>query len=170
MKRILIILIALACVQAQAARTYKDIREIPNFEFWNKTANTLYFSIGDPENNPESLALQPLPSDNFYTAHLTISHPTYLLISDRPSQDAGVTWKYSIAPNKTMYVRMKQEGGKYIFGPQTGPWLGFLKKTERGYSLSNNVSSQDIKAVNAFAAGLNAPTKKIPIKYGIPRT
>ena len=123
----------------------------PTFEFWNKTNQPLYISVGDLQNNPEQIPMLRLDSNKYYSLLRDIKQPTYLLISDEPRITAKKTWKYYINPNKTIYVRMKKEGNAFIFGPQTGPWMGFLKKTERGYPLSNNVTQGDMKQVKIWS-------------------
>lgn len=139
-----LVLVALASIP-WTSHTLSGSQVEPNFELWNKTNKALYFSLGDSKNDPINKPLQALQSDKYFTTRVDMSQPTLLVIADGPIIGQAHAWHYQFTPNKTIYVRMKTEGGKYFFGPQTGPWLGLLGKTERGYSLKNNVTVADIR-------------------------
>ena len=138
----------------------------PNFELWNKHTNPVYYSIS---NSIQEASVKPLEllQPGKWTPAITvdINKPTVIAIVPDKLPDPGQRIDaYSIRPGKTIFVRyglppekekVKEiikyllrrtsiEANGYLFGPQTGPLLGFRGITEKGHSLKNNLSKKDI--------------------------
>jgi hypothetical protein len=141
----------------------KDLakKNYPNFELWNKLNVPIYYSLGRwelggrVEVDPRSLDFLELAPEKWTHANLDISKRTYVYLSigstkpqvQNPEHQGSAILCFVIDPRdkagkflpKTMYLRIKKEKKVYEFGPQTGPWKGFLGHTERGYPLKYNV-------------------------------
>ena len=148
----------------------------PNFELWNKHTQPLYYSVSNSTEQAQHKPLQELRPGKWTEAKtLDLSKPTVIAVAlgkmPEPGQLIDV---YTIKPGKTLFMRVglpaekekfketiKQLFGKtsidadnYIFGPQTGPLIGFKGEgvfsfepkgiTERKYSLKNNFEIGDI--------------------------
>lgn len=134
-----------------------------NFELWNKHDQDFYYTASN--SLQDVLTKQPtvLKEGKWVSKSLDTSRPTFLLLSNEMPQPGTLVSIYQFAPFKDMYVRialppeekitkyLKKIFGKkyfeennYIFGPQTGPLLGARNITERGHSLANNVTYNDI--------------------------
>jgi hypothetical protein len=151
----------------------------PTFELWNKVADQLiYYKLEQNGKTVSGYALKKLEASKYEPVKIDISKPTTLFINykDVTSKNhANWTEKIEFNRGKTIYVRLKKEKGKYIFGPQTGPLKGFKGVTERGYSLKNNVKESDYtryefiqqsEAEKKVAAYLALPTIQRQIQNG----
>lgn len=141
MKYIRLVLLALImgglthCIVLQA-KTPEDA----TFELVNKLDLPVYFSLGCGI-NPLKLNLVKLNKHSTTYARIDTTKKTQLFISLQPE---GAGTLYTFKPGKTIFVRIKQEGNTFIFGPQTGKYLGLSGKTESGLSLANNVKASEI--------------------------
>lgn len=137
----------------------------PNFELWNKHDQPLYYSISNSQQEATRKPLSLVSAGKYTSSAIDTGKQTFLAIAvgNQPSHGNMID-VYAINPGKTIYVRVglpaekekfkeiikkvfgrtAHESKDYIFGPQTGPLLGFKGITEHNYSLSNNVKPQDI--------------------------
>lgn len=118
----------------------------PNFEFWNKSKNTVYIEVVQPPTKPTLSKLQKVGPGKRVQANLDLSKSTMLFLKTT-QQDWEPIPVYIFPKNtevkyQTIYVRLSEDGKK--FGPQTGPWRGWTGKTESGLSLKNNIPEKSI--------------------------
>ena len=113
--------------------------EVPVFEFWNKTERVVSITITN-EGYLVNSSIAVAPGE-WYGTWLDVSSPTTLQV--KPVA-IGPVQSYTFTIGKNIFVRLKEENGKYILGPQTGPLMGFTGSTERGYSKKNMVTESDI--------------------------
>lgn len=140
MKKYMIPLSVLMITGIQAVDNY------PSFELWNKTNKPIWFAVSNRNASPQELSknLEELGASKYLSkADIDNSKSTYLLIMQ--DRNVGNGTLYTFNPGKNMWVRVKEEKGKLLFGPQTGPLLGFRGITERGYPLDKNVKSGEYK-------------------------
>jgi hypothetical protein len=150
----------------------------PNFELWNKHNDPLYYSISNSAEEASHKKFEELRPGKWTQAKtIDTSKPTIIAIKLGKMPVAGDRIDtYTIKPNKKIIIRvglpaekekfketLKSLFGKtsieangYIFGPQTGPLLGFKAaegilpfdwgKTvnERGLALKGNLTKEDI--------------------------
>ncbi|BDC35233.1 hypothetical protein Noda2021_11910 [Candidatus Dependentiae bacterium Noda2021] len=159
MKRVILSFFALFCIVSSS----KSETDFVNFELWNKHERTFYYATSN--SLQEVITKQPtaIKEGKWVSKSLDTSRPSYLLLTEEMPKPGSLVTVYQFAPFKDMYVRialppeekitkyLKKIFGKkhfeeqnYIFGPQTGPLLGARNITERGHSLSNNVTYKDI--------------------------
>ena len=132
--------------------------DAPNFEFWNKTKGTLHVRYGSELSksgaryNLSSKKLVPYSADRYMSDQIG-DNDKFVAVqfskSSTGAREAYMIERKSIERDnktvyETVYVRVKESKGKLLFGPQTGPFGGLRGKTERGYSLKNNVTSSNI--------------------------
>jgi|SRR5579872_29955 hypothetical protein len=172
MKKYIAFLMTLGVVSMQGAAL-----DYPPLELWNKTEKPLYFAIASAKSMSDdkvmSEPLTELPAGKYVTVKsdsdlVDMSKYTRLLITQDP--DAKSVTVYTFSPNKYMWVRVKEEKGSLVFGPQTGPWLGILGNTERGYPKDKNVTSADYKTetlTRSFAQKAKKAAKGLMYKYEI---
>lgn len=149
-----------------------------NFELWNKSKKIFHVSFiddkmrqllkeGKKANTQYELEFVELAPGGRLTlddANFDNSKPTSLLFADLQFVDSKKidkdSWDwdppviFSFAPNRDLYVRVKdsvkslsdiRDGG---FGKQTGPWKGLKGKTETGLPLKNVIQPAEIKLVS----------------------
>lgn len=138
----------------------------PNFQLWNKHIEPLFYRIA---NSPSAAAKGPysqLRPGKRTASTIDLATPHVIGIKIGRAPVAGdVIDVYSLGTGKTLYLRvglppekekLKEtikaflsrtsiEADGYIFGPQTGPLLGFKGITEYGYPLKNNINKKDIR-------------------------
>ena len=122
----------------------------PNFEFWNKSKETVYVTLVDPSARPSIADLRPVGPNGRVQAHINIVSP-YILFVRNNKMPLGVV-NASIFPGnskkatyKSIYVRLTEDGK--TVGPQTGPYKGWLGKTESGLSLKDNIKENTITSL-----------------------
>ena len=155
----------------------------PNFEFWNKLNKPVYISVGDKNNSPYEKTFKKVDAGKWTDASqqqtpsgydINTQNETILLLSTTMPDQGTEIYEFKINPGKTVYARVKDASGSLGFGPQTGPLLGFMGKTERGYPLSGNFKASDFKTSNVkFQPAMpkrdipvtkpNEPVKQVPI-------
>jgi hypothetical protein len=173
MKKHIALLLALGVVSVQAAST-----DYPVFELWNKTDKPVYFAAASdksPSNDKvmsEPLAMLAAGKRATVTSDqkdiIDMNKYTRLLITQDP--ESNTVMVYTFTPDKYMWVRVKEEKGQLVFGPQTGPLMGFLGNTEKGYPLDKNVKPADIKTqtlTRSFAQKAKKGVKGAFYKYTI---
>ena len=148
----------------------------PNFELWNKHTEPLYYSVSNSISEAQHKPLQELRAGKWTTARtMDTSKPTVIAVAlGKMPQPGQLIDVYTIKPGKTLFIRVglpaekekfketikklfgktSLEGNNYIFGPQTGPLIGFKGEglfsfdlkgvSERKYSLKNNFDVGDI--------------------------
>lgn len=153
----------------------------PNFELWNKHTQPLYYSISNSISEAQRKPLQELRPGKWTEAKsIDINKPTTIAIAlDKMPQPGQLMDVYTIKPGKTLFIRVglpaekeklketikklfnktSLDADNYIFGPQTGPLIGFKGEglfsfetkglSERKYSLKNNFEKGDIAAAKA---------------------
>jgi hypothetical protein len=119
----------------------------PNFEFWNKHNNSVFFALGSSaEEINQKKQFKQLRPGTWVKATQDVSKPTIIALKFREAPKSGDHLDtYTIKPNKKIIARvgLPPEKGKlkeqlksligktsiasdgYIFGPQMGPLLGF---------------------------------------------
>ncbi len=148
----------------------------PNFELWNKHIEPLYYSISNSISEAQHKPLQELRAGKWTQGkNMDISKPTVVAVAlGKMPQPGQLIDVYTIKPGKTLFIRVGLPAEKekfketikkifsktsidadgYIFGPQTGPLIGFKGEglfsfetkgiSERKYSLKNNFDKSDI--------------------------
>jgi hypothetical protein len=149
-----------------------------NFEFWNKHNDPVYFAVGSSaEEINQKKEFKQLRPGTWTQATLDVSKPTVIALKFKEAPTAGDRLDtFTIKPNKKIIARvglpaekekfkeqLKSLFGKtsiaadgYIFGPQTGPLLGFRAASgifpfassdtlnERGLHLKGNFTKDDV--------------------------
>ena len=127
---------------------------------WNKTDKPLYFVAASKENSSLDHSLFSRPLIKLAAGKRAIlgtskedkaivdKEGKYTNVIITQNQDASLVQYYTIKPDTYMWLRAKEESGKLIVGPQTGPMWGLMGETERGYPLDKNVKSSDIKKID----------------------
>lgn len=157
MKKLALFIIACGTLHAQCA--------IPNFELWNKHNDRLFYRIADSPSDAAQGTFTELRPGRRISATLDLTKPRAIGIKVGSAPIKGQTVDvYTFTTGKTLYLRLglppekekvketikallsrtSIEADGYLFGPQTGPLLGFKGITEQGYSLKNNISKKDI--------------------------
>ena len=138
----------------------------PNFELWNKHTQPVHYSVSNSIQEASSKPLELLAPGKWTAAkNIDINKQTVIAIAPEKLPESGQRIDvYLIRPGKNIFVRyglppekekVKEiikyllrrtsiEANGYLFGPQTGPLLGFRGITEKGHSLKNNLSKKDI--------------------------
>ena len=171
MKNYIALLLVLVTVSALGAQDY------PVFELWNKTDKPLYFVAGGEKTKALNQALFSRPLIKLAAGKRAILKEnnalvdkdkyTNVIITQNPN-DSLVEY-YTINSGTYMWLRVKEENGKVVFGPQTGPLNGLQGETERGYPLNKNVKSSDIKKleINRSKMDMAEQSKKSSDNYSI---
>jgi hypothetical protein len=142
MKKLL--LSTLLLLGAFALRAPTDGAATPNFEFWNKSPQTVYVAVTGAPGSGTQITLKeltPVAANQLLRMKLKIDAPTGFVLSQTEKPTAPVPY-YIFPAGKTIYIRLGEDGKK--FGPQTGPWGGLLRTTESGLPLGNNVTEKEI--------------------------
>lgn len=156
MKRMMYVLCAIATVFTLFGANDK---QIPTFEFWNKTKDLVRIRIDRSGKENEIIWVNP---NKYISKNFDISDPTTLYINYLDTNEPdNWTEKIIFNPGKTMYVRLKEEKGEYIFGPQTGPLKGLRGITERKYPLKNNVKKEGIDYLRINMRNVNEKTESV---------
>lgn len=137
----------------------------PNFELWNKHIQPVYYSIGLSKEEISKKPMQEIRPGKFVAATRDTTQPTVIALAVGKKPEAGQRIDvFTMNRDKNLYLRVGLPSEKeklketiktflgrkslelqeYIFGPQTGPLLGFKGVTERGYPLQNNITQDDI--------------------------
>ncbi len=125
-------------------RAPTDTKNQPNFEFWNKSPQTVFVAVtGAPGSGTEVAVkgLTAVASNQLLRMTLKLDTPSGFLLSNVEKPTAPIPY-YIFPAGKTIYIRLGEDGKK--FGPQTGPWGGLFRTTESGLPLANNVTDKDI--------------------------
>jgi hypothetical protein len=139
------------------------IKAEENFELWNRTSQTVYFTFkleivtklaGETKVEYVTYELSPLGKD--VAVHATLTQPITLYITkEQPKEPGGsvVALEAQINPNtgKTFYLEIiPVEGSTFALRPQPKPTtlFGFTvsgaTESKLGHSLSNNATDKDI--------------------------
>ncbi len=119
------------------------------FELWNKLDKPIHFKIvqeGSQEGN-SIITVQPNDVYSLKTDEIDASVPNTIYFYPASSPMAQAFKAYKISPNKSMYVRVKEKKGNFIFGPQTGAFLGIARSTDSGLAKKFNVTKNDIEEI-----------------------
>ncbi len=137
----------------------------PNFELWNKHIQPVYYAIGTSKEEASKKPMQEIRPGTFLAETRDLTKLTSIALAVGKKPEAGQRIDvFTMLPNKNLYLRVGLPSEKeklketvktimgrksleltdYIFGPQTGPLLGFKGVTERGYPLKNNITQDDI--------------------------
>lgn len=121
-------------------------------ELWNKTSKPIRAEITEVDGHidqEKSELIQPNgltyreKEEKEGKEGISLASPFFINVYNDKNQ---VTDIYRVDPKgKTVYIRFKSEKGKDILGPQTGALIGFVKSTDTGLSLRNNISDKDIR-------------------------
>lgn len=148
-----------------------------NFEFWNKHNDPVYYnvahSMGDIQKTNNFKVIRP---GKWVQDSIDLSKPTIIALKINKQPASGdILDTYTIVPHKKLIIRIglpaekekfketlksifnktSIEADGYIFGPQTGPLLGFRAASgiffdwgttvnERGLLLNGNLTKDDI--------------------------
>lgn len=144
MKKAFILMIALIAGAVNAASEFAPL------ELWNKTSQPLYFAIASTDKPTDdkvlSEPLTQLPAGKWVTADsdiVKLNKSTRILITQDPKMQSVRVYTFPPTNSKHIWVRVKQDGSKLIFGPQTGPLLGFLGSLERGLPKDQNIDTSN---------------------------
>ena len=117
-------------------------------ELWNKTNAPIRFKVTKIKNNSTTAeGVEKLDPEGIFflgKSKLDLSSPTYIHFYDGANQ---LKKTYYINPGKNIYVRIKTEKNKDVFGPQTGALKGIVGSTDTGLSTKGNVTSKDIQEI-----------------------
>jgi len=137
----------------------------PNFELWNKHIQPVYYAIGTSKEEVSKKPMQEIRPGKFVAATRDTTQPTAIALAVGKKPEAGQRIDVStMNRDKNLYLRVGLPSEKeklketiktflgrkslefeaYIFGPQTGPLLGFKGVTERGHPLKNNIGTDGI--------------------------
>lgn len=149
----------------------------PNFELWNKHNDPIYFAVGKSADDINRQQFKELRAGKWVQDSVDTSKPTILAFRFGKAPTSGDRLDtYTIKANKKLIMRiglpaekekfketLKSVFGKtsiaadgYIFGPQSGPLLGFKAASgvlpidwsdtinERGLHLKGNFTKDDI--------------------------
>jgi hypothetical protein len=115
----------------------------PNFSLHNKSSKTIWIEINNGRGLWESAKALVMTEadgilpDRFYDKTIDISKKTELAIYDNNKK---VLAKVTFPLNKTIYINWD---GATVY-PQRGPLKGLTGKTDKKYSLKNNVKKGEI--------------------------
>ncbi len=122
------------------------------FELWNKTSKPVIFSLIHEHDllireSRQELPRITVPSAEAYSEEgYDLNDNTYIYFYKL--EDSVSPFKaYRIWAGKPIYVRVKEQKGKFIFGPQTGRFRGIARSTDSGLKRKNNVTKKDILEV-----------------------
>jgi hypothetical protein len=136
----------------------------PNFELVNKSTHTLYISTGMSMREALKKPLRKILPTGVLTTTIENEKPVYLLIysGEEAPKNLDQLYAFKMSSHRTYYVKVADATrtnsarddmlatDDFVFGPQIGPFKGFLRKTESGFSLKNNVQLKDIRAFETF--------------------
>ncbi len=149
----------------------------PNFELWNKHNDPVYYALAHSADDINQTKFKELRPGKWIQDSIDTTRPTTIALKFGKAPTSGDRIDtYTIKPNKKIIIRvglpaekekfketLKSLFGKnsiaadgYIFGPQTGPLLGFKAASgilpvdwsdtinERGLHLKDNLTKDDI--------------------------
>lgn len=131
----------------------------PGFEVFNKSAKPILLTIF-LDNNFIGRALR-IDAGKKYSCAIELTQPVQLGIYTKEVKELYMNKSGKIinksdyfydlnAPGKTKYVSWNPDDKSHAANPlypQTGPWMGLLRKTESGFPLGNNIKKSEIKLV-----------------------
>ena len=140
------------------ATTMSLVHAAPNFELFNKAATPIRFKITSSGLHEEitgfvkSQGKFPGSINSKGTAQITIIPDATGKENKEPSESdykySGETYDIT-SEGKTIYLTWNPAKKPTLY-PQTGPLMGFMGKTESGYSLSNNIKAPAIKTARYY--------------------
>ncbi len=120
------------------------------FEIWNKSDKPIYFRLLKVGDHLEGDKITVAPNEVFSlnTEEFGITKPTGIFFFE--SQDSTEPFVgYRMKKNKLIFVRVKRKkNNRFIFGAQTGAFLGIARSTDSGLSKKNNVTKRDIEEID----------------------
>ena len=120
----------------------------PGFDILNKSTAPIYITLTNGAKKFDKVLIPVWEKGKDIAGAINIDiskkHTSLSIYKSLSDQKPIV---HTFTPNKTIYLTYD---GK--LRPQTGPWLGLLGVTEKGYPLKNNVKSADIIATKETEA------------------
>jgi hypothetical protein len=110
------------------------IHAVANFELYNKANKeiTVTMKVGTTKKQ-----VFRIPAGYAGQRNITDNQPVYLLIQEEPGISVNI-YKKILPTDKTKYITFTPGKSPNVY-PQTGPYMGLMRKTESGLSLSNNI-------------------------------
>lgn len=142
MKRLAIISICL-----MSAGTAQSMNQAPGFSIHNKSNKRILVEVKnniglfDKMKAAVMTEAVEMAVDAFYDKKIDITKKTEVVLYAVDTKQP--VSKATFSPNKTIFINWD---GQKIY-PQRGPLKGLTGKTDKGYSLKNNVSARDIALV-----------------------
>ena len=147
-KNIFLLIISIATIMTSA-----NIDAIPNFELYNKANQPIGVIIqesGWPRREQyiiEPKQQLPLDINIAHVFHIFIFENTHSLEElQHKNNNESQRFRIHAIGKRTAYLTWNPTKAPYLY-PQTGPWLGFLERTESGWPLNKktNINQNQIQ-------------------------